>query len=96
MNIIGTITIKNDLANSHYGFTPTKPLEQYEYKILEKNVDGDHLCVVMDGTEAVGIADVRAMDVDEVHMSPPRLDPVTPFSALLAVLATGNLPWDDE
>lgn len=50
MKIIGTLTIKNNLANSHYGFKPTKPLDQYKYKILEKNSHGC-LCVVQDGDD---------------------------------------------
>jgi hypothetical protein len=87
---IGTIKPRNDLANSTTTVTFAKPLDQYEFRVLEKNSQGNCLCVVVDGLETLGLADIGAEDIAEYTPAPPNTDSMAVFTAILAAVNEAN------
>lgn len=96
MKIIGTLTVKNELKNSHTSVAFTKPLEHYRFSILEKSVTGDYLCVVFDGDEALGIADVDARDAGEFKKRNDVDIAVAAVEAMAAILAAAAGRTEEE
>ena len=65
-NSIGIARVKNDLANSVSVVNFTKPVCDYEFRVLEKSKhDGSLLCVVYDGDKELGLADISPEDIEE-------------------------------
>jgi hypothetical protein len=90
MRSYATIKVKNDLQNSRVPEKLPKPLDSYEFRVIERN-DSGCLCVVLDDQKPVCIADVAPGDIDRyLPADLPRLNDIIELLSFLAKSGKSN------